>query len=47
MWEGSIRAKESDFLFVNLSIPDLPFPVLINSHQELVSGQACNPPDPH
>jgi hypothetical protein len=33
----------------NLSIPDVPFPALyvINSHQETVSGQACNPPNPH
>jgi len=42
-----------NFMFIlsitlpNLSIPDVPFPTLINSHQETVSGQACNPPDPH
>jgi hypothetical protein len=32
----------------NLSIPDVQFPVLLSiSHQEPVSGQACNPIDPH
>jgi len=33
----------------NLSIPDSHAlsRTIINSHQETVSGQACNPPDPH
>jgi len=33
----------------NLSIPDARtlFSTTINSRQETVSGQACNPPDPH
>ena len=31
----------------NLSIPDVSFPALLLTHQETVSGQAWNPPDPH
>ena len=37
-------------LLLNLSIPDvaaLLSSTVINSHQEPVSGQACNPLDPH
>jgi len=30
----------------NLSVPDVPFPAILSTHQETASGQACNPPDP-
>ena len=34
-------------LLLNLSIPDMLSSTIINSHQEPVSGQACNPLNSH
>ena len=34
-------------LLLNLSIPDVPFPVLLSTLKEPVAGQACNPLNPH